>query len=313
MLTLVIPVYKNEASLPDLVKAVQWIAGQIDEAFEAVFVVDGSPDQSFARLQSLLADGRFAARLILLSRNFGAFAAIRAGLEHGRGDRLAVMAADLQEPPELVVAMNRALRDEMVDVIVGVRDGRSDPLFSRMASALFWSLYRRFVMPQIPKGGVDIFACNRRFADALLTLEEQHSSLIAQIFWLGFRRRELRYERRARAHGVSAWTFRKKLNYMLDSVFAFTDLPIRWLLWGGATVAAFSICMGVLVGLLRAFGAIDVPGYAMTLIVIVILGAANLFGLGVVGSYAWRAFENGKRRPLSVPMVVLEYGVKESA
>ena len=103
MLTLVIPVYRNEGSIPDLVRAVAGIASQVPDGFECVFVVDGSPDRSYERLRDLLPEAPFSSQLVLLSRNFGSFAAIRVGLETGGGDRFAVMAADLQEPPELVV------------------------------------------------------------------------------------------------------------------------------------------------------------------------------------------------------------------
>lgn len=220
----------------------------------------------------------------------------------GRGDRFVVMAADLQEPPEAVLDMNRVLRDELIDVVVGVREGRQDPLLQRLPAQIFWSLYRRYVVPEIPPGGVDVFGCNRAFRDQLLALGESHSSLIAQIFWLGFRRKNIGYERRARAHGTSAWTMRKKINYLFDSIFAFTDLPIRLLIRVGAAGVLFATFFGLLVGIARLMGWIVVPGYAMTILVIVFFGALNLLSLGIVGSYAWRAYENTKQRPLAIPV-----------
>lgn len=300
LLTLVIPVYRNEGSIPELLAMVAGLHDTLQRELEAVFVVDGSPDRCYELLHAALPSQRFDSRLVLLSRNFGSFQAIRAGLEVGRGERFAVMAADLQEPPELVVEMDRALRDEDVDVVVGVRDAREDPLASRLPATIFWALYRRFVVPEIPPGGVDVFGCNRRFRDTLLRLEERHSSLIAQIFWLGFRRKSIAYVRRARQHGKSAWTFRKKLNYLMDSVFAFTDLPIRALVRIGAGGAIFAAVIGVAAFVARLLEMITVPGYAMTIIAITFLGAVNLLGLGIVGSYAWRAYENTKARPLAV-------------
>lgn len=302
MLTLIIPVYRNEGSIPQLLEAVAGIARSASDGFEAVFVIDGSPDRCYELLKQALPACSFHSQLVLLSRNFGSFPAIRVGLRIGRGDRFAVMAADLQEPPQLVLEMNRILVEEEVDVVVGVREARQDPLLSRLPAQVFWGLYRRFVVPEIPPGGVDMFGCNRAFRDTLLTLDERHSSLIAQIFWLGFRRKTVSYMRREREHGKSAWTLKKKVNYLMDSVFAFTDLPIRLLIriGGGAMLLAGLIGTAALAAKLLGF--INVPGYTMTILAIVFFGAANLFGLGIVGSYAWRTYENTKARPLAVPM-----------
>jgi polyisoprenyl-phosphate glycosyltransferase len=308
LLTLVIPVYKNEDSLPDLLAAIEGLSIQLAGAMETVFVVDGSPDRCYEILRDELPARPFAAKLVLLSRNFGSFAAIRTGLMHGEGDRFAVMAADLQEPPELVVKMDEVLRSGPVDVVVGVREARHDPFLSRLPAQVFWGLYRRYVVPEMPPGGVDVFGCNRAFRDTLLQLEESHSSLVAQIFWLGFRRRTVSYVRHPRQHGASAWTLRKKMNYLMDSVFAFTDLPIRLLMRTGAFGAAAAALFGLAVTIGRITGSITVPGYAMTAILIVFFSALNLLSLGIVGSYAWRAYENTKHRPLSVALRVERFG-----
>ena len=141
-------------------------------------------------------------------------------------------------------------------------------------------------------GGVDMFGCNKAFRDSLLTLNEGHSSLVAQIFWLGFRREIVTYSRRKREHGKSAWTFRKKLNYLMDSVFSFTDLPVRLLVRLGMTGSLVAMLLGVVVLIAKISGMISVPGYAMTILIISFLGSLNLLGIGIVGSYAWRAYEN---------------------
>lgn len=300
MLSLIVPIYRNEANIPTLLAAVSDLNQQLSGQLQAIFVVDGSPDRSYALLAEQLPSQDFNARLILLSRNFGSFPAIRAGLQQADGDHFAVMAADLQEPPELILEMEKALSQDQADVVIGVRQSRHDPLPGRLASAVFWGLYRRYVVPDMPPGGVDIFACNQAFRDQLLQLEERHSSLVAQVFWLGFRRVQIPYVRRARQHGKSAWTLHKKLNYLMDSVFAFTDLPIRILIRVGAAGAVLSGLFGGLVALLRLFGEIGVPGYAATMLAITFLGSLNLLGLGIVGSYAWRSYENTKHRPLAV-------------
>jgi hypothetical protein len=210
------------------------------------------------------------------------------------------MAADLQEPPELLLGFFRALDADECDIAVGTRIGRGDPWASRLASSLFWGLYRRLVVKQMPEGGVDVFGCNRQFRDHLLQLEESRSSLVALIFWLGFRRKFVAYERLSRAEGRSAWTLGKKVDYMMDSIFAFTNYPIRVLMVLGGLGTAFSTLLGVVVIAAYLAGAIEVPGYAATMLTILFLGAVNLLGLGLVGAYAWRGYENSKRRPLAV-------------
>lgn len=300
MLSLIVPVYRNEEGIPDLLAAVAQLARSEAHGFECVFVVDGSPDRCYELLRDRLPAQPFASQLLLLSRNFGSFSAIRAGLEAARGDCFAVMAADLQEPPELVAAMSSALHEDQADVVIGLRNSRTDPFFSKWMAKAYWGLYRRYVVPEMPPGGVDIFGCNAKFRDSLLKLRERHSSLVAQVFWLGYRRKFISYDRRPRVHGTSAWSFRRKLDYMLDSVFAFTDLPIRLLLRAGFAVAIASGFFGAVLVAARLMGYIAVPGYVMLMLATIFFGALNLFALGVVGSYAWRAYENGKERPLHV-------------
>ena len=304
MLSLIIPVYRNEASIPELLAELQGLHQALAGALELVFVVDGSPDRCHELLRTLLPRTGLDATLVLLTRNFGAFAAVRMGLQQARGDTFAVMAADLQEPPELVLRMQAVLAEGQADVVVAERSGRHDPFWQRWQAALFWALYRRYVVPEMPPGGVDIFACNRAFRDALLDLGESRSSLIAQIFWLGFRRAGVPYERQPRRHGQSAWTWRKKLAYLADSVFAFTDLPVRLLTRVGALGLLVAAVLGVVVLFGKLSGLIGVPGYAMTLIAILFFGALNLLSLGIVGTYAWRAYENTKQRPQAIALRV---------
>ena len=145
-----------------------------------------------------------------------------------------------------------------------------------------------------------MFACNRQVRDELLRLEESHSSLVGLLYWVGFRRQETPYARRARAFGKSAWTFRKKVTYLLDSVFAFTDLPIRLLALCGIVGLILGIGYGLTVAILRLLDQLDQPGYAAIIVTITFFGSLNTLGLGIVGAYAWRANENAKRRPLSI-------------
>jgi glycosyltransferase involved in cell wall biosynthesis len=231
MMSVIVPVYRNSETVDALLEGMTDLNGTLGGELEVVFVVDGSPDDSHERLRRGLANRPYRAQLLELSRNFGSFAAIRAGMEAARGNRFAVLAADLQEPPELVVEFDRKLRTESCDIVVGTRISRTDPLLSRLGSATFWGLYRRWVQREIPEGGVDVFGCSKQVRDQILTLTESNSSLIGLLFWIGFRRQVVPYVRRPRLVGRSAWTFAKKLRYLSDSVFNFTDLPVRVLFW----------------------------------------------------------------------------------
>ena len=213
MNSLIIPVYKNEENIPHLLRALELLNQQVQE-LEIVFVVDGSPDASARLLSELLPTTNLTAQLLLLSRNFGSFAAIRAGLQAARGEHFAVMAADLQEPLELVVTFFKELTNDSADIVIGIRESRSDPALARFTSDLFWRLYKKFIVPEMPEGGVDVFGCNQLFRNYLVQLDESHSSLVALVFWMGFRRKAISYVRQAREHGKSAWTFKKKYKYL---------------------------------------------------------------------------------------------------
>jgi glycosyltransferase involved in cell wall biosynthesis len=271
---------------------------------EAVFVIDGSPDRSFELLAEALPGASFAAKLIAHSRNFGSFAAIRTGLCACSGDYMAAWAADLQEPPSLMLDFVAKLAGDDCDVVVGTRASRTDPAFSRFASSLFWRLYRSLINRDIPSGGVDVFGCNRRFRDELVRLPETNSSLVGLIFWLGFRRAEVRYDRQPRQHGKSAWSLRRKLDYLLDSVFSFTDRPVKILIALGLIGVLLALVMGAVVIAARLVGDIELPGYAATVLIVLFFGGLNALGLGIVGTYAWRGYENTKGRPLALVMNV---------
>jgi polyisoprenyl-phosphate glycosyltransferase len=297
MISLVIPVYKNSGNIPPLIEAVAELNENLGGDFEVVFVVDGSPDDSYQRLAQALPSAPFRSQLLLLSRNFGSFAAIRAGLEAGQGEHFAVMAADLQEPPELIREFAQKLAVDEADVVIGRRVGRSDPFFSRLASQIFWATYRRIVMPQVPPGGIDVFGCTREVRDQVLALAERNSSLVGLLLWVGYRRVEVPYARRARTIGTSAWTFGKKLRYLSDNIYSFTDLPIRVLGMVGGLGLVLSTLFGTMVLVLRLAGLITVPGYAATVLLVAFFGTLNCLGLAIIGGYLWRTFENTKSRP----------------
>jgi len=273
----IIPVYKNEGSIPRLFDALEELSQSLSHVMEVVFVVDGSPDKCYELIKDMMDSASFPVQLVAHSRNFGSFPAIRTGLKAAKGNYYGVIAADLQEPIALLEGFFQCLHSDECDVALGRRESRKDAKLDSLYSNLFWWAYRK-----------------------LLDLEEAHSSLISLVFWLGFRRKEIPYKRLERQEGESSWTFSKKFEYMMDSIFAFTNLPVKFLLRTGVLglIGCVALSIYILVG--RLSGAIDVSGYSTTMIVILSLGSLNLLGLGVVGSYAWRTFENSKARPLSI-------------
>lgn len=297
MLSLVIPVYKNEDSLPALLAAIHAIAADCASGLEVVFVVDGSPDRCADVLRRELPSWGVPSTLVELSRNFGSFAAIAAGLREGRGDRFAVITADLQEPPELAVTFDRLLASGDADVVLGYRERRSDPWFSRVTAETFWALYRRFVVPDMPRGGVDVFGCTKPVRDRLVDLKETNSSLVALLLWVGFRRVSVPYARRARQHGRSAWTFDRKLRYAIDSVFNFTDIPIKLLLILGAAATVLALTASVTVLVAWSVGLVHVLGYTPLMLAIMSFGGLTALGLGIVGQYLWLTLQNARDRP----------------
>jgi glycosyltransferase involved in cell wall biosynthesis len=297
MLSLVIPVYRSEENLPRLFTELEGFASSFPGPLEVVFVVDGSPDASLRILRERLPAWPVRSQLLELSRNFGSFAAIAAGMRAARGDYMAALSADLQEPLSLVREFHRRLAAGEADVVFGHRTGRADARSSSFLSDLFWTLYRRFVVPDMPKGGVDMFGCTRAVRDVFTGMKEVNTNLIALLLWLGFRRAFVPYERQARLEGRSAWTLSRKLRYAIDSVFAFTDLPIRALLVMGTIGTALAAIAGVTVFIGWATGHVPVLGYTPLMLVITFFGGLTALGLGITGQYLWLTLENARGRP----------------
>ena len=300
--SVVVPVYGNEATIPALIERLKFMAHDLDAPMEAVFVVDGSPDGSLLVLRRLLPLSGMPTQLVSHSRNFGAIAAIRTGFAAARGDYITAMAADLQEPPELAEKFFEYLSSDEYDVAVGTRTRRDDPLMSKIMSKTFWSLYRRWVNHEMPAGGVDMFGCTKAVAIELIALDESNSSLVGLLYWLGFRRISVPYRRVPRTEGKSGWTFKRKIRYFLDSVFSFTDKPIALLISVGFIGGIITLLTSVVIVIARLMGKIRLPGYAPLMLVMLLSTFTLLFGMGIVGSYVWRTYENSKGRPVSVTM-----------
>ena len=312
--SIIVPVYRNEATLPELLRQIADFSRRVSGPLEVVFVIDGSPDNWYALLRMRLPEMPFPSQIVSLSRNFGSFAAIRAGMSVASGDHIALLAADLQQPVSSVGQFFDTL-DRGAEIVIGQRSSRGDPWLSRLAAATFWSLYRRFVQPDVPEGGVDAFACNRQVRDVLVSLPEANSTLVGLLLWVGFRRESVAYPRLARTGGRSGWTLARKLRYAFDSAFAFSDLPLTLMVVVGAAGIVAALAGGVAVLAAWMSGWTDLRGYTPLMLAVLLSFSTTMLAIGVVGGYVWRIFENTKGRPVHIVRSVerIEPGVQAAA
>jgi len=307
MYSLIIPVYKNAKFIPELLESIDKINTIFKNKLEVVFVIDGNPENEFEILKEQLKKYSFKSQLIAHSRNFGSFAAIKTGFENATGDYFSIMAADMQEPPELVVKIFEKLSENKSNIVIGNRIGRKDKKINSLFSNLFWKIYKKYIQKDIPKGGVDIFGCDKTVRNTLINLKESNSSLVGLLYWIGFKKEYLDYTRIKRKYGESAWNFKRKFKYMIDSIFAFSDLPIKILINLGLIGISVSVILSLIVLISKLIGSIVVPGYTATLLIVSFFSSINLLCFGIVGLYIWRAFENTKNRPNTIIMDKITY------
>ena len=251
-------------------------------------------------LQTSLPNTTFDSKIILLSRNFGAFSAIRAGLREADGTATVVMAADLQEPISLIEELLGLVVKDGVDIAVGVRQARKDSFVSRFLSSSFWRFFNRLTTLEMPKGGVDIFALSRDARQKINEFEESSTSLVGLIYWIGFKRQEVSYLREKRAEGVSSWSLRKRINYAKDSITAFSEIPLSIFLWSGVIGALVSLLL-VVVLIVRLFmNQNDDVSRQLVSIGLLFVVSYLMSGLGLLGTYLWRVSDNVRKRPDSI-------------
>lgn len=298
-LAVVVPVYGNEGSLPELYRRI--VAAVEGLGFELVlqFVNDRSPDNSQAVLEALAAvDPRV--RVLLLSRNHGSFTAIAAGLAETADCAAAViLSADLQDPPEMIPAMAAQWRAGK-KVVLCSRRTRQDPGMTKFFSQAFHWLYRKAVMPEMPPGGFDFCLIDRCVVQVLLQSSEKKASLVGLIVWAGFDRAVLEYDRAERIHGRSMWTFAKKLSYAFHSMVAFSSFPLRVFALLGLVMALLSACGILYVVAATLLGWITIRGWASVMVLELIIVAVLFLGFGILGGYLWNNLEQTRKRPLFI-------------
>ena len=308
--SVVVPVYYNELNLPQLFARLFGLADANPQyEFEFVFVDDGSGDRSFDLLAGAAEDDA-RVRVVKLSRNFGASAAILAGLHHVSGDCVAVIAADLQDPPELIGTM--AQRWEVgKKVVLAVREDRDDPLLNRLLAAVFYWLFRKLALRDMPAKGCDFALVDREVAEMLVEMGEKNPFLIGLILWTGFERDVVYYKRQRREMGKSMWTFGKRVKYFIDALVAFTYLPIRLVSGLGVVLALAGLVSAVAVLIRHLLYNSPVHGWTSLMVVVLVVSGVQLMTMGIFGEYLWRNFEETRRRPSFVVERVI--GIPEPA
>lgn len=293
-ISVVVPVYDNAATLPRVAERLRSVARAADWDLEAVFVDDGSADDSWARIADIAREWP-AARGVRLTRNFGSQMAIVAGLQEATGEAAAVLSADLQEPPELLPEMVAAWR-RGASVVLAVRASRPEPWPSRAAAGFYYRTLRRLAFREMPAGGFDCFLAGRPAIDFLVSNREVHASLPGLLLWSGFPAAMVPYDRNPSQGGRSRWTFAKKMKYFIDSVISFSYAPLRWMSIAGTAVALAAFAYALFLVFFKIFHGQPVQGWTTTMVVLAFFSGVQLLCLGVLGEYLWRTLDAARGR-----------------
>ncbi|MBI5426612.1 MAG: glycosyltransferase family 2 protein [Opitutae bacterium] len=297
LVSVVLPIFNESAVLPTLFARLTAVfAADPSVRWQAVLVDDGSRDDSAALIEAQATrDSRFV--LIRLSRNFGFQAALAAGLSSAQGDVIVTMDADLQDPPELVHEMLARWR-KGAEVVRAVRRSRQETGLRRVGMDVFHSVFNRIAdFPIEPNTGT-FSLLDRAAVDALLNLPERHRFFPGLRSWVGFTTADIVYDRQDRAAGQPQQTFRRLARYAFDGVFSFSYLPLRLLTYAGVFIAGIGFAVGLFFVARRLLGIeIAQTGFTTLVTLVLFIGGVQLIGIGILGEYLGRVYDEVKRRP----------------
>lgn len=299
-LSVVIPVYFNAESLPLLFERLLDVEQQLNAqgvTMQLIFVDDGSKDNSLSVLHTLK-EQRPTTTIIKLARNFGAVVAAKTGLQHATGDAATIIAADLQDPPELILQMAQQWQNGH-KFVVCARSGREEAGIGRLFSYIYYRLLQWMVVSHYPDDGFDIMLVDR---SVLVYLQNSAKNVNLQLltFWLGHTPYIVEYVRPARLYGRSMWSYRKRIRFFLDSLLGFSILPVRIMSLLGLFVSAMSFTYGSIIFFNALLGRTEVAGFATLVTLITFLLGTIIVLLGIIGEYIVRIFEEVNKRPESV-------------
>ncbi|HVE85975.1 MAG TPA: glycosyltransferase family 2 protein [Myxococcales bacterium] len=297
--SVVVPLYNEEAVLPELYKRVTSVLKAAGVTYELVLVNDGSRDGTWALMKQLREQDP-GVTLLNLSRNFGHQIAITAGIEHAAGEAVVVMDADLQDPPEVILQMLAKWR-EGFDVVYGVRTRRrGDGWFKRATASLFYRVVRMATRVDIPADTGDFRLISRRAVDHLKKLRETNRFVRGLVAWLGFKQFGLTYERAPRYAGRTKYPLGKMLRFAADAVASFSIAPLRLASSLGLLVSLGSFGYGTFAIYVKVSHGPALPGWASLIVAVAFLGGVQLLCLGILGEYLGRVYDEVKGRPLYV-------------
>jgi glycosyltransferase involved in cell wall biosynthesis len=299
LFSIVIPVYFNEPNIPYTIPRLEELQKSLpDYTIEFIFVDDGSRDRS---LDLLLheRERNENIRIIKLSKNFGSNIAIQAGIRHAKGDCIGILAADLQDPPELFVEMLQKWK-EGYKIVMAVREDREEPWHQKFLSNSTYYLMRKIAFPDYPEKGYDLVLFDKQVANELCQYSGRNSYLPFLIFSLGHKRFQIPYVRRKREHGKSQWTFSKKIKAFIDSIVNFSYVPLRLISFIGFIVAGLSFIYGIIViaGYLR--GEVPIEGWTSIIVIMTFLLGLIIIMLGIIGEYLWRTLDEARQSPVFI-------------
>lgn len=299
MFSVIAPIYNEFDNLPELYRRVKEVMDQTGETWELVLVDDGSVDGSSTRMHEL-AEQDHRVRLVIFARNFGHQIAVTAGLDYARGQAVAIIDADLQDPPEVILDMVAKWR-EGYEVVYGVRSEREGETWFKLFTAkLFYRLIYRITDVDIPMDTGDFRLLDRKVVDVMKKMQERHRFLRGMASWVGFKQTGVYYRRAARFAGVTKYPLKKMLKFASDAITGFSYLPLQLATYLGFAAAGLSILGIPIVVAIRLAGSHELSGQATTLIMVLFLGGAQLICLGILGEYLARIYDEVKGRPLYI-------------
>ena len=298
MITILVPAYNEEEVLQMLYTRLKKLMDDIvNYDFEILFINDGSKDNTLGVIQELRKkDNRVC--YLNLSRNFGKETAMIAGLDYCRGDAVVIIDADLQDPPELIQEMIKYWEEGYDDVYAKRKSRKGESWLKKFTSTMFYKVLQAFTKIEIQKDTGDFRLLDRRCVEALKSIRESQRYTKGLFSWIGYNKKEILYDRDARAAGKTKWNYRKLIDLSIDGITSFTTSPLRWSAIMGIIVSIAGFIYMIAIIIKTLISGVDVPGYASTMVVILFLGGIQLIFLGVIGEYLGRAFYETKGRPL---------------
>lgn len=299
VLSIIIPVFNEEANLNLLFERLKNTLQKIELKHEIIFVNDGSTDNSIGIIH-LLASTDPCVRYLDLSRNFGQQIAISAGLDKCCGDRIAILDADLQDPPELIKEMLEKMNEGFEVVYAKRKKRQGEGALKQLTAKVFYRLLSSLTSFEIPLDTGDFRLIDKRVAEALKQMPEKSKFLRGQIAWVGFRQTFIEYERQERHAGTSGYTYGKMIRFAIDGITSFSDIPLKLVTYFGFIVSGIAFLV-MLYALYSKFVSHDfVKGWTSTILSVLFLGGIQLISIGIIGEYISRINTDVRNRPLYI-------------